>query len=137
MKSLIKTLLRESLLNEVDMTNRALMDKFILFVNDYLSLEKPCMVKLTTDREDITTTAYYDIVNRVVCVYIKDRAIMDVMRSVAHELVHHHQNEKGQLKGLASEGADGSDIENEANAKAGEIIRVFGKQNPEIYTNNQ
>ena len=62
---------------------------------------------------------------------------MDVMRSVAHELVHHHQNEKGQLKGLASEGADGSDIENEANAKAGEIIRVFGKQNPEIYTNNQ
>jgi len=137
MKSLIKTLLRESLLNEVDMTNRALMDKFILFVNDYLSLEKPCRVKLTTDREDITTTAYYDIVNRVVCVYIKDRAIMDVMRSVAHELVHHHQNEKGQLKGLASEGADGSDIENEANAKAGEIIRVFGKQNPEIYTNNQ
>tara|TARA_R100000951_G_scaffold88072_1_gene76068 strand:- start:250 stop:663 length:414 start_codon:yes stop_codon:yes gene_type:complete len=137
MKSLIKTLLRESLLNEVDMTNRALMDKFILFVNDYLSLEKPCRIKLTTDREDITTTAYYDIVNRVICVYIKNRAIMDIMRSVAHELVHHHQNEKGQLKGLESEGADGSDIENEANAKAGEIIRVFGKQNPEIYTNNQ
>ena len=137
MRSLIRTLLRESLLKESDMTNRALMDKFILFVNDYLSLKEPCRIKLTTDRGDITTTAYYDIVNRVICVYIKDRAIMDVMRSVAHELVHHHQNEKGQLKGLASEGADGSDIENEANAKAGEIIRVFGKQNPEIYTNNQ
>ena len=137
MKSLIKTLLRESLVRENDMNNKALMDKFILFVNDYLSLDEPCSIKLTKDREDITTTAYYDIVNRVICVYIKDRAIMDVMRSVAHELVHHHQNEKGQLKGLESEGADGSDIENEANAKAGEIIRVFGKQNPEIYTNNQ
>ena len=100
MKSLIKTLLRESLLRESDMNNKALMDKFILFVNDYLSLDEPCSIKLTKDREDITTTAYYDIVNRVICVYIKDRAIMDVMRSVAHELVHHHQNEKGQLKGL-------------------------------------
>ncbi len=119
------------------MTNRALMDKFILFVNDYLGLEKPCSIKLTKDRGDITTTAYYDIVNRVICVYIKDRAIMDVMRSVAHELVHHQQNERGDLKGLEEEGADGSSIENEANAKAGEIIRVFGRQNPEIYTNNQ
>tara|TARA_R100001015_G_C4634558_1_gene201279 strand:+ start:2134 stop:2547 length:414 start_codon:yes stop_codon:yes gene_type:complete len=137
MKGLIRTLLRESLLNENDMTNRALMDKFILFVNDYLGLEKPCSIKLTKDREDITTTAYYDIVNRVICVYIKDRAIMDVMRSVAHELVHHQQNERGDLKGLEEEGADGSSIENEANAKAGEIIRVFGRQNPEIYTNNQ
>jgi Zn-dependent peptidase ImmA (M78 family) len=59
------------------------------------------------------------------------------MRSVAHELVHHHQNERGDLKGHAEEGADGSIIENEANSKAGEIIRIFGKQNPEIYTNNK
>ena len=41
MKSLIKTLLRESLLrDESDMNNKALMDKFILFVNDYLSLDE-------------------------------------------------------------------------------------------------
>lgn len=119
------------------MTNKALMNKFILFVNDYLGLEKPYSIKLTRDRGDITTTAYYNIVNRVICVYIKDRAIMDVMRSVAHELVHHQQNERGDLRGLEKEGADGSNIENEANAKAGEIIRVFGRQNPEIYTNNQ
>ena len=67
----------------------------------------------------------------------KDRAIMDIMRSVAHELVHHCQNQNGQLTGDVEEGADGSPIENEANAKAGEIMRVFGKQNPEIYTNNK
>jgi len=41
------------------------------------------------------------------------------------------------LVGNPDEGADGSVIENEANAKAGEIMRVFGKQNPEIYTNNK
>tara|TARA_R110000796_G_scaffold61077_2_gene141361 strand:+ start:10485 stop:10853 length:369 start_codon:yes stop_codon:yes gene_type:complete len=119
------------------MSNRDLMEKFILFVNDFLSIKKSCKVILTTDRKDITTSAYYNIEDYVACVYIKDRAIMDVMRSVAHELVHHHQNERGDLTGLAEEGSDGSPIENEANAKAGEIIRVFGKQNPDIYTNNK
>jgi Zn-dependent peptidase ImmA (M78 family) len=119
------------------MTNKELMSKFIDFCNDYLNLNTPCKVHLTNNREDVTTTAYYNIVEYYVCVYIKDRAIMDIMRSVAHELVHHHQNERGVLLGHVDEGADGSDIENEANAKAGEIIRVFGKQNPEIYTNNK
>jgi len=123
-------------LNEGMMNNKTLMNKFIDFVNDYLELESPCTINLTRDREDITTTAYYDIVNHHICVYIKDRAIMDVMRSLAHELVHHHQNERGDLLGRAEEGADGSPLENEANSKAGEIIRVFGRQNPEIYTNN-
>jgi len=134
MKGLIKQLLRE---NIDRMTNRTLMEKFIEFVNDYLDIKNPCTIRLTTKRDDIVTSAYYDIVNKVVCVYIKDRAIMDIMRSIAHELVHHHQNERGDLKGHADEGADGSIIENEANAKAGEIIRVFGKQNPEIYVNNK
>lgn len=119
------------------MSNRELMEKFIEFVTDYLDIQTPLKIKLTNDREDITTTAYYDIINRRTCVYIKDRAIMDVMRSLAHEMVHHHQNERGDLGHSAEEGADGSPIENEANAKAGEIMRVFGKQNPEIYTNNQ
>lgn len=134
MKGYIKQLVRE---NIDRMTNRTLMEKFIEFVNNYLDIKNPCTIRLTTKRDDIVTSAYYDIVNKVVCVYIKDRAIMDIMRSIAHELVHHHQNERGDLKGHADEGADGSIIENEANAKAGEIIRVFGKQNPEIYLNNK
>jgi hypothetical protein len=127
MKSYIKKLLNES------MSNRVLMEKFIDFVVDYLSLSKNFKVRLTTDKIDIITTAYYNIDKNMVCVYIKDRAIVDIMRSVAHELVHHSQNENGELVGDPSEGADGSDLENHANAKAGEIIRIFGKQNPEIY----
>ena len=121
------------------MTNKALMHKFIEFFKTHLGIEKPGVIRLTKDRDGngIVTTAYYDIVNCVICVYIKDRAIMDVMRSVAHELVHHHQNERGDLIGSPEEGADGSPLENEANAKAGEMIRIFGKQNPSIYRNNE
>lgn len=125
------------MLDTPKMSNKELMLKFIDFVTEFLDLQTPLQINLTKDRGDIVTTAYYDIINHRTCVYIKDRAIMDVMRSLAHEMVHHHQNERGDLVGDASEGADGSEIENEANAKAGEIMRIFGKQNPEIYTNNK
>ena len=63
--------------------------------------------------------------------------MVDIMRSLAHEMVHHQQNERGDLGHNENEGDDGSTLENEANAKAGEIIRIFGKQNPEIYLNNK
>jgi hypothetical protein len=53
------------------------------------------------------------------------------MRSVAHELVHHQQNENGKLKGKISN--VGGPIEDEANAVAGELLKKYGIDNPEIY----
>ena len=38
-----------------------------------------------------------------------------------------------ELTGDEEEGIDGSPQENEANAKAGEIVRKFGRENPEVY----
>ena len=55
-----------------------------------------------------------NIENAEVKVYTKERALQDVMRSVAHELVHHHQNEEGELKGKIQN--VGGPIEDEANA---------------------
>ena len=66
-------------------------------------------------------------------VYVKDRAIVDVMRSIAHELVHHKQNLEGRIQDTAKDGDDGSPIENEANSIAGVLIRKYGKIKPEIY----
>jgi predicted ABC-type ATPase len=59
---------------------------------------------------------------------------MDIFRTVAHELVHHKQNEDGRLgHNVAEEGATGSDIENEANAVAGKIMRWYGKAFPQSF----
>ncbi len=52
---------------------------------------------------------------------------------VAHELVHHKQNLEGRITNPEIDGADGSEIENEANAVAGVIIRKWGRIHPEIY----
>jgi len=54
---------------------------------------------------------------------------IDVLRTLAHELVHHKQREAGQ----ELNGEDGSNTENEANAKAGELMRKFRTLRPEIF----
>jgi hypothetical protein len=116
-----------------EMSNKTLVNKFIDFVRDNLGIEGPLTVRLQAHRDDITTTAYYDTQNHLIGVYCKNRALVDILRSIGHEMVHHHQNQRGDLMGTEEEGADGSPFENEANAKAGELIRIYGKQNPEIY----
>ena len=42
-------------------------------------------------------TAYYDPSNMSIVLYITNRHPKDICRSFAHELVHHHQNERGDL----------------------------------------
>ncbi len=64
-----------------------------------------------------------------ISVITKDRHLLDVIRTLCHELVHWKQ----KLNGDAMDGSDGSDIENEANAVAGVIMRRFGKQHPECF----
>ena len=58
-----------------------------------------------------------------------ERHPVDVLRTLAHELVHHKQREDGQ----ELNGEDGSNTENEANAKAGELMRKFRSLRPEIF----
>ena len=43
-------------------------------------------------------TAYYDPDEQSITLYITNRHPKDICRSFAHELVHHHQNERGDLE---------------------------------------
>ena len=43
-------------------------------------------------------TAYYDPSNMSIVLYVTNRHPKDICRSFAHELVHHHQNERGDLE---------------------------------------
>jgi hypothetical protein len=55
----------------------------------------------------------------------------DILRTLAHELVHRKQEEDGRLD--IKSGETGSPIEDEANATAGVLLRNFGKINNSIY----
>jgi hypothetical protein len=62
-------------------------------------------------------------------VITKNRHPMDVMRTLAHELVHWKQMCEKQ----PMDGNDGSETENAANAVAGIIMRRFGERYPEYF----
>ena len=43
-------------------------------------------------------TAYYNPTDMSIVLYITNRHPKDICRSFSHELVHHHQNERGDLE---------------------------------------
>jgi hypothetical protein len=132
-KPIIKALLRESLMTK-EKEDVLSMSDFVNFAKKLLGIDDDITVELAFEKTpDLKTTAYYHNSDRRIKVYVKDRAKIDIMRSIAHELVHHKQNLDGRLTDTEKDGADGSPIENEANALAGIIMRKWGRIHPEDY----
>lgn len=109
------------------------LNEFVKFVKKELDLKKVPTIKVQNHRDGLKTTANYDYTkeNKVIKVCSKNRALVDVMRSIAHELVHHKQFEQGRLDVRPPD--IGGEIEDEANAKAGQFIKMFSKLDDSIY----
>ena len=67
-----------------------------------------------------------------ITITVKNRHINDVLRTLAHELVHYSQDLKQELEDDEA-GSTGSPQENEANAKAAVILRNWGKKRPNYF----
>ena len=118
-----KQYLKESIILE------SKLDDFINFASENLELQDTPKVVLLQVRDKDMTTANYCPNSKTMKIYAKNRALFDIARSIAHELVHHRQNERGE----ELDGTTGSDCENEANSLAGKIIRMYGEKNPDFY----
>jgi len=107
--------------------------EFAKFVKSELGIKKMPTISIQNGRKELKTTASYDYTkeNKIVKINAKNRALVDVMRSLAHELVHHKQWEDGRLKVKPPD--IGGEIEDEANAKAGQYIKMFAKKDNTIY----
>ena len=106
--------------------------EFILLCQKELGIKNIPNIILTDNRELISgggcKTAQYENVNNKVVVWVEGRALVDVLRSVAHELVHHKQYENNELVGDIPN--VGGPIEDEANASAGSLIKMYSIKNP-------
>ena len=111
--------------------NSLLAGDFINFCADSLPITGDFEIYVVSDRgsHNIDTTAAYHIGKNIVKVYGKNRALVDILRSIAHELTHMMQDESGMLVGEIQDA--GGSIEDEANAKAGELIKLYAKSRPE------
>jgi len=131
-----KQLSEEYLREEKGMSRKDFHDKLMSFVDftcNHLGIDEKPTIQYKEDGKEGCQPSFasYSPGDKVVSILTKNRHPMDVFRSIAHELVHHKQNEDGRLgKDIAKEGATGSKIENEANSEAGKVMRYFGKENP-------
>ena len=109
------------------------LNRFVKFVKDQLELDTVPVISIQNHRKNLKTTANYDYTKdeKIIKVCSKGRALVDVMRSIAHEMVHHKQFEQGRLKVQPPD--IGGEIEDEANAKAGQFIKMYSKEDPTIY----
>ena len=116
-----------------DSRKKELTKEFIKFVAKELNLSEGCSIYFSADRnEHLVTTASYNPNNNNIWIYVKNRNMLgDILRSLAHEMMHFKQNLKNELH--VKSGEDGSPHENQANSFSGKMIRMFGKKHPEIY----
>ena len=124
--------LKEGRLNE---SETATIGEFIKFSIKNLEIQNPprnlSLSYDTNKAKEMRSFGYFDPNNNKIWVYCANRNIADILRTLAHELVHRKQDEDGRIS--YESGKTGSDIENEANARAGVLLRDFGKQHEEIY----
>lgn len=108
-----------------------LASEFCVFCADHLRIEPPYTIYMVADRAShgISTTALYEVGNNCCKVYCKNRSLADCLRSVAHEMTHMMQDQFGLITGPIRDA--GGFHEDQANAKAGEIIKLFAKSHPE------
>ena len=88
-------------------------------------------VKIKDDAEEASNffgkTAYYDPVNKEVVLYVSGRLPKDIVRSFAHEMIHHIQNLEGRLGNIHTANTNEDDylqeIEKEAYLNGNIIFR--------------
>jgi hypothetical protein len=77
---------------------------------------------------DQIRTGYYDPGTNRLWIYTGNRNLIDIMRTVAHELAHHKQDTDGNT--IAT--GDLSDIESQADMAAGMLVKIYVRSHPEI-----
>jgi len=113
-----------------------LSKEFLPFAQKRLGFDKPVSVNLLSDPENaknpLGKTAYYEPGKMKITLFVDKRHVKDILRSMAHELVHHAQNCRGEFKngfeageGYAQEDGHMREMEREAYEKGQMMLRDF------------
>lgn len=107
-----------------------ILNKFLVFLKKEIKFNYDIPIILVND-------AFFSKKYKTFGIMLPDKIIVslcnrhpiDVLRTVAHEYIHHKQ----QYQGKKLNGNPGSITENEANAKAGEVVRKYVKFHPDLF----
>jgi len=125
----------ESVQGRLTESQTSTLGEFIKYAIKNLAIQKPpsglTLSYDTNAARKRSTFGTFNPENDKIWLYVGNRNMADILRTLAHELVHRKQAEDGRLDIISGE--TGSEIENEANAQAGILLRNFGKLNKQIY----
>jgi hypothetical protein len=110
------------------------VSKFVDWASQQLHIENPPKIDLSFDtaaaQKGRHTGRHVEGSDKV-WVYANNRNLVDILRTVFHELVHWRQSELSMIED--GDGYPGSAIESMADMLAGKYIKIYGKQNPHIF----
>lgn len=107
--------------------------EFLRFACKELGINSLPKIKFTDvpiENEHSVSFACFIPASDEIHMYIKNRHLLDIFRSLSHELVHYRQKLEF---GNDLDGSTGSDHENEANSVAGQIMRKYNRINKELF----
>ena len=109
----------------------SIVQKFLPFAKEFLKIKKLPeihFIEKPSFAQKIGAFGEISKENRIL-IDIKNRQPMDVLRTVAHELVHYRQH----IVGKNGSGHAGSTTENQANKLAGTLMRKFGETHAQYF----
>ena len=106
---------------------------FVLYATKELGIVNRPSMFIKEPSDNMTSLGSYDPKENKLVVVVKGRLLADILRTIAHELVHVKQMEDGKITNPEIDGATGSPIENEANAVAGTLMRNYAKIDKKIF----
>lgn len=118
--------------SEIDLADE--VQKFAEWASKKLNLQNPVKIELSMDTEEAQTnhhTGGHAMGSDTVWVYANNRNLVDILRTVFHELVHVRQGELGMIK--PGDSYPGSPIEAMADLLAGKYIKIYGEKNRHIF----
>ena len=110
------------------------VEKFKDWASEKLHIKNPPKIELSYDTEQAQQghhTGRHVIGGDSIWIYANNRNLVDILRTVFHELVHVRQGELGMVG--PDDSYPGSPIEAMADMLAGKYIKIYGKANRKVF----
>ena len=98
-----------------------------------LNMQKPYPKITISKNTEVAQKGHHTGVHKgnEIWVYVGNRNLIDIFRTLFHELTHHRQMQLGMIKD--GDSYPGSPIEMLADMAAGKYIKIYGKDHPEMF----
>ncbi len=109
----------------------SILKKFLIFLKREMRINYDIPMILIDDADFSKKVLSFGEITKdnVIHLSIINRHPMDILRTLAYEYVHYKQYTENRLH----KSGPGSPSENQANAKAGELIKKYGNLHPELF----